>query len=98
MLQAHALNLLKPRKVNGKMVLCNPSLLQKVAHILERTQKGQRLAIGADLSRNEDRSKRIRVTVGESDSEGGSDLRVLAREVLDQHMKAETEDIRASAG
>jgi transposase-like protein len=99
MLQAHALNLLKPRKdKNGKMMLCGPETLQKIASTLERSQRGQRLAIGADLARNEDRSKRIRVTIGDEKPDGNSGLKVLAKEVLDQHERAEEEDKKASSG
>ena len=91
MLQAHAMGVMKPKKDrNGKVILCQPSVLLKMATVLERVQKGQRLAIGADLSRNEDRSKRVRVTVG--DGSGESELRVLAKEVIDQHNQADMED------
>ncbi len=91
MLQAHAMGVLKPKKDrNGKVILCRPEVLQKMATVLERAQKGQRLAIGADLSRNEDRSKRVRVTVG--DGSGESDLKVLAKAVIDKHNLASEED------
>lgn len=94
----HSMNLIKPRtnKTTGKVLPVQAELLEKVSGILTRAQKGQRLAIGADLSRNEDRSKRVRVTVGESGS--SSDLKVLAKEVLDQHERADQEDKKASAG
>ncbi len=92
----HAMNQIKPRHNSaGKLMPVSAVLLEKVSGILSRAQKGQRLAIGADLSRNEDRSKRVRVTVGES---GKSDMRVLAREVVDQQEKADQEDKKASAG
>ncbi len=93
MLQAHAMGVLKPKKDRqGKVILCRPEVLQKMATVLERAQKGQRLAIGADLSRNEDRSKRVRVTVGNGDGE--SDLKVLAKAVIDKHNLASEEDAR----
>ena len=95
MLQAHAMGVLKPKKDrNGKVILCRPEVLQKMATVLERSQKGYRLALGADLSRNEDRSKRVRVTVGSGDGE--SDLRLLAKEVIDKHNLASDEDDRDS--
>ena len=98
LLLAHTMNLIKPTKnhLTGKLMPVNVMLLEKASAIFSRVQKGQRLAIGADLSRNEDRSKRVRVTVG--DSGASSDLKVLAKEVLDQHEKADQEDKQASVG
>ncbi len=91
MLQAHAMQVLKPKMdKNGKLMQCRPEVLQKMATVLERAQKGHRMAIGADLSRNEDRSKRVRVSIG--DGSGESELRVLAKEVIDQHNRASLED------
>ncbi len=94
---AHAMNLIQPRtnKSTGKLMPVSAVVLERMSAVLARAQKGQRLAIGADLSRNEDRSKRVRVTVGES---GSSDLKVLAKEVLNQHDNADKEDKKASAG
>lgn len=98
LLIGQAMNLIQPRYFgdDGKILPVSAVLLERVSSVLSRAQKGQRLAIGADLSRNEDRSKRVRVTVGESGS--SSDLKVLAKEVLDQHEKADREDKQASAG
>lgn len=100
LLYAQAMNLIQPRRNKaGHLLPVNVLLLDKASGILSRVQKGQRLAIGADLSRNEDRSKRVRVTVGEGGEK--SDLKVLAKEVLDQHNKADEadkEDKKASAG
>ena len=98
LLMAHTMNLIKPttNHLTGKLMPVSVAILEKASAIFSRVQKGQRLAIGADLSRNEDRSKRVRVTVGESGS--NSDLKVLAKEVLDQHEKADREDEQASVG
>ena len=101
LLYAQTMNLIQPRtnESTGKLMPVNVALLDKASSIMLRLQKGQRLAIGSDLSLNEDHSKRVRVTVGESGS--SSDLKVLAKEVLDQHEKADQEDQedkKASAG
>jgi len=86
-----AMNLIQPRTNSaGRLIPVDAAVLDKVSSILTRAQKGQRLAIGADLSANQDRSKRVRVTIGEEGTP--TELKVLAKEVLDQHEEAQKQD------
>ena len=86
-----AMNLIQPKKNKaGRLIPVDAMVLEKVSGVLTRAQKGHRLSIGSDLSGNQDRSKRIRVTIGDGDTP--SDLKGLAKEVIEQHDEAHKQD------